>query len=485
MLKRFLAAALLLACVPAGASAQTPDTTPPDTQITGPTDAVIYLGLTANVEFAADEPATFECRVDTGAWAACASPYKIHADEFGEHHLFVRGTDTAGNLDATPADVLWRVNGPGLQSKPKVSGSYGAGNELTCGAAKWSAEPSSVSYKWNRNGDFIADGRTYTITAGDLGRQFQCEEYATYDGHGTFRGLSDEFPSFVSQTQPPAPGRICLSSTPLHRFLDDPANDGYYMYTPDLRGAMLSIDERCFFTISTTMRWAELGVVRFYLDSDGNAATGSSPYEGADRMIRFTRSAPGYTAKAVLTTWSPDQNDFVDTRELDVGWDGTLDTATWSAPLGDLGFAPGATAHLRVIAGNVCPVCLDFMPNTDQGWFAFPVTFETPAVTSPPPMAPFVPVPRDRPAAPKPVKPPRVTGSARVGRRLTCSAGTWTGAPALTYVWKRSGMTIEDQTKKTYTVRKADRRRSLKCTVTATNAGGKVSVASKPIRVKS
>ncbi len=82
------------------------DTTAPDTQIdTQP--ASLSNSPSAAFTFSANETATFECQVDGGGYGACASPYTL-AD--GPHTFDVRATDTAGNVDATPASYAWTID---------------------------------------------------------------------------------------------------------------------------------------------------------------------------------------------------------------------------------------------------------------------------------------------------------------------------------------------------------------------------------------
>ena len=85
------------------------DTSPPETRIdSGP--AALAASGGATLTFSASEVATFECRVDGGAWAACTSPRAVSGLADGDHVFAVRARDGAGNLDATPAERRWTVD---------------------------------------------------------------------------------------------------------------------------------------------------------------------------------------------------------------------------------------------------------------------------------------------------------------------------------------------------------------------------------------
>ena len=73
---------------------------------------------------------------------------------------------------------------------------------------------------------------------------------------------------------------------------------------------------------------------------------------------------------------------------------------------------------------------------------------------------------------------PAITGTAQEGQTLTCSTGTWTGTPIITYAyqWKRNGSNIGSATNSTYLLVAADVGQSIKCTVTATNGAGSARV---------
>lgn len=85
------------------------DTTPPETQIlSGPEGTIVQDA--AEFTFSAGEPATFECALDLGAFAPCASPKSYTGLAEGSHTFEVRATDSAGNLDDSPATRTFTVD---------------------------------------------------------------------------------------------------------------------------------------------------------------------------------------------------------------------------------------------------------------------------------------------------------------------------------------------------------------------------------------
>jgi len=84
------------------------DCAPPDTQITkGPKDKT--RKKRALFEFSSGEQSsTFQCSLDGGAFAACSSPHTVKVKK-GKHTFSVRATDTAANVDGSPASDEWKV----------------------------------------------------------------------------------------------------------------------------------------------------------------------------------------------------------------------------------------------------------------------------------------------------------------------------------------------------------------------------------------
>jgi hypothetical protein len=59
-------------------------------------------------------PVTYECKIDSGAWGACTTPYTTATLADGEHTLTVRATDSHGNVEATPPTFTWTINASAL-----------------------------------------------------------------------------------------------------------------------------------------------------------------------------------------------------------------------------------------------------------------------------------------------------------------------------------------------------------------------------------
>ena len=115
------------------------DTVPPVTTIeTHPTDP--SSSPTGNFTFTNSESAvTYECKLDSGAWAACnagapsSASYTTGILPDGSHTLSVRSTDQAGNLEQGPPYVSfpWTVQAGALDA-----GAYDAEGALDSGAVE-------------------------------------------------------------------------------------------------------------------------------------------------------------------------------------------------------------------------------------------------------------------------------------------------------------------------------------------------------------
>jgi Carboxypeptidase regulatory-like domain len=89
------------------------------------------------------------------------------------------------------------------------------------------------------------------------------------------------------------------------------------------------------------------------------------------------------------------------------------------------------------------------------------------------------------PKKPRNTGSPVASGMPSVAQTLSCSNGSWVGAPTLSYAynWLSDGNAIGGATKRTYVVKAADRGHNLSCEVTATNSNGHASATSNTLNV--
>ncbi len=91
------------------------DAVAPETQIdSGPPAGAATADSTPSFEFSSGEiGSTFQCRIDTAAFAPCSGPGPTHTSPVladGTHTFEVRGRDQALNSDATPASRVFTVD---------------------------------------------------------------------------------------------------------------------------------------------------------------------------------------------------------------------------------------------------------------------------------------------------------------------------------------------------------------------------------------
>lgn len=152
------------------------DTDPPETVlVSGPN------GTTAEpspvFEFSSDEAeASFECRVDNAAFAACASPHAPEPLGNGPHTFQVRAVDAAGNVDTTPESRGFTVE-PTVRITPDSSSVSERTGTVDLRVTRFgnTAVPASVTYALGSGTatagtDFRLSPGTLTFAAGETSK---------------------------------------------------------------------------------------------------------------------------------------------------------------------------------------------------------------------------------------------------------------------------------------------------------------------------
>ena len=88
------------------------DTVAPDTNLVSAPSGTLDLRNVAVSFTSNDSGAGFECRLNSGAFAACTSPVDYSGLTDGAHVVVVRAVDLAGNVDASPAGATFAVDAP-------------------------------------------------------------------------------------------------------------------------------------------------------------------------------------------------------------------------------------------------------------------------------------------------------------------------------------------------------------------------------------
>jgi hypothetical protein len=149
----------------------TVDATDPETTLGsgGPAAGATTTSRSASFTFSGTDATalTFECKLDDGDWAACASPKALADLSDGEHTFSVRAKDAAGNVDQTPATRTWTVD------------ATAPATELTSGPGAFSSQTGTTA---TFAIDTDEDGATTQCRLDGFGPWQDCTGGVTYTG---------------------------------------------------------------------------------------------------------------------------------------------------------------------------------------------------------------------------------------------------------------------------------------------------------------
>jgi hypothetical protein len=254
-------------------TAPPPDTTAPDTTITsGPSSTT--NDSTPTFAFSSTEAnSVFECRVDSGAWANCASPWTTSALGDGAHTVAVRATDVAGNTDATPATRSFTVD-----TMPPAD-----------------TTPPDTTISSGPTGTVTSTSASFAFTASESGSTFECKldagAYAACTSPKAYAGLSDGSHTF-SVRATDAAGNVDASPAARSWTVQSPPADhqpaAAYTYSPSspTAGQAVSYDASSATCQDTpcTYTW----------EDDGTDGSGGTQWPlGSGKTMSFTFQDPG------------------------------------------------------------------------------------------------------------------------------------------------------------------------------------------------
>ncbi|MBJ7459202.1 MAG: hypothetical protein JHD02_08450, partial [Thermoleophilaceae bacterium] len=150
----------------------TVDTTAPTTTIDVTPDT-LDNNPTPTFEFSSNDPgATFECRIDSGLFAACTSPFTTPSLLDGSHTFEVRATDTHGNVESPAQSYTWTLDTVAPAAPVITTPAASVTTTDNTPAISGTAEPNSsveVFVDGNSIGTVTANGSgNWTITSPQL-----------------------------------------------------------------------------------------------------------------------------------------------------------------------------------------------------------------------------------------------------------------------------------------------------------------------------
>ena len=377
-----------------------------------------------------------------GATGATYTPQTLDAGE--TLTCTVTATNSAGSTSVTSSSVHVPPLPPANTSAPTLSGTAKAGAPLTCKSGTWSGAP-TYSYRWSRNRVMIsgATAATYTIQPTDAGSTLTCTVIATNasgTSSATTAGVSVPIIAPTDSAAPVLSGNAkvgsvlkCTSGTwtgkPTYRFqwkrggklLPGATTSNYRVVRGDA-GQKLTC------TVTAT-----------------NSA-GSDSSSSSGRTVAGVRSAKKTTKVKRTSGKTKTSGRSRTTGKSSAGKKSTSKKSTTSGKKSASRKEPKKGSSTTAGSGRTKAPTRKRRSGKSKA--------------------------RSGTTAPRSDEAPSITGTPKRGSVLDCESGSWTGKPTLSYRWSLDRAPIAGATVATYRVRPGDEGNTLRCTVTATSAGG-------------
>lgn len=337
---------------------------------------------------------------------------------------------------------------------PTFTGPISVGSTLTAVTGTWTPTPDTFAYQWNRNGVAIiaATGKTWTLTAADVGKKITVTVTASKSGYTrtarTSTGRTAVPGVFSTAPTPTFRGSISVGSTLT-------ADTGTWTPAPD----------------TFAYQWKQNGIA--IAQANARTFTLTPAQVGKKVTVTVTASRSGYTSAARTSTgrtavtgaFTSAPTPTVSGKTL-VGSTLSAAVGTWVPTPGSLSYQwnrdgraiPGATARTYLLAPEDNGKRITVSVTATKVGYTTTTTISAERIPTPGPFA----------TAPTPT----ISGTVTVGSTVTAVPGTWTPTPtAFTYQWTRNGAAISGATASTYQVSTADAGNLLSVSVTASAPG--------------
>jgi hypothetical protein len=339
---------------------------------------------------------------------------------------------------------------------PTISGTPKVGVRLTAVPGAWTPEPVSFAYQWFRSGVAItgATASTYVPTVTDYGKTLAVRVTGSKAGYITLAKTS-------TNTAPVLAGTLSPSPIPT---ISGTVKAGYRLTaTPGTWGPA---------PVTLTYQWLRSGVA--ITGATGSTYLLTQADAGRQMSVRVTGKKTAYSTLSKTSALTAVVSGGVLTATpipkisgtAKVGYRLTAVPGTWSPAPVTLRYQwyrsgvaiSGATGSTYLLGSADLGKRMTVRVTGSRAGFTSVAKVSAATVS----------VVRGTLTAPT----PKVSGTARVGYRLTASPGMWGPSPVtLRYQWLRNGVAISGVTYSTYVVTKTDRGRRLSVRVTGTKAG--------------
>jgi hypothetical protein len=367
---------------------------------------------------------------------------------------------------------------PTFSAPPEVQGAARLGERLVCGSGSWSGEVTKFEYEWVRAGAIVKKGTvTYTLSKEDEGKEVWCIVKAT-NREGTSEAESWNSVEFgkpvqevapESKTSPKVSGEAkvgaSLTCTPGTWTGTEPITLSYsWLRTREAKKEPINGQT----TSSYTVQQADAGYsISCKVTAKNNAG---EAFKESENNIPIGATGPGNTTKPEILPESPSVGETVTCKE-----------GTWSGST-PLTFKYKWLRNTSTeISGAIAQTYI--VHSADEGQtLTCKVTAENPAGKAEASSAAIT----VASGLVSSVSPPIISPSEKikVPTALTCSNGTWLGAPSeFKYKWFRGASEIAGATSSKYTTQSADKGQSLICEVTAKHNSSEASETSAPTAV--